>query len=131
MSIEKAVKARLDAHAGTSALVSDRNYPLERPSDSALPANTYELIGDVPFHAMGSDAAVREARVRIHSYGSTYPSAVETSEQVRQALSRFRGTSASVVIQDSLEDDMLERYDSEVGVGVFHRARDFRIFYEG
>lgn len=130
MSIEKAVKARLDAFAGVGALVSERNYPLERPDGTALPANTYQVISDFPFHAMSTDAAVREARVRVHSYAGSYGSAVELSEQVKQALSRYRGTSASVVVQDSMEDDMLESYAPEVGHGVFMRSRDFRIFYE-
>lgn len=130
MSVEKAIKARLDAHAGTSALVGTRNYPQERPQDSALPANVYQVISDLPYHAMSSDANVRQARVRVHSYAESYGGAVELSEQVRQALSRFRGTSASVVIQDALEDDMLENYAPEIGVGVFHRARDLRVFYE-
>ena len=130
MSIEQAVKARLDAHAGTAALVDDRNHPQERPQDGLLPANVYSVINDEPVHAMGADAAVRIARIRIHSYATSFGGAVELSEQVRLALSRFRGTSASVVIQDSLEDDMLEAYAPEAGVGVFHRARDFRVFYE-
>lgn len=130
MSVEQAVKARLDAHAGTAALVSDRNHPQERPQDGVLPANVYSIINDEPVHAMGADAGIRIARVRIHSYASSFGGAVELSEQVRLALSRFRGTSASIVIQDSLEDDMLEAYAPEAGVGVFHRARDFRVFYE-
>ena len=130
MSVEKAIKARLDAHAGTAALVVARNYPQERPQDSILPANVYQVISDLPYHAMSSDANVRQARIRVHSYADAYGGAVELSEQVRQALSRFRGTSASVVIQDALEDDMLENYAPEVGVGLFHRARDFRVFYE-
>ena len=130
MSVEKAVKARLNAHAGTAAIVGTRNHPLERPSGGALPANVYQVITDLPVHAMGVDAAVREARVRIFSYAGSYGAAVELSEQVRLGLSRFRGTSASVVIQDSLEIDMLETYAPEDGVGVFVRARDFRVFYE-
>ena len=130
MSIEAAIKARLDGFAGLRAEVKTRNYLETRPARMPLPATTLEIIGEQAVHAMGSDAGIKEVRIQVNSFADNASKCREVDEQVRQALSRYRGTSASVVVQDILELTMNTNFHAEVGSGVYQRARDFRVWYE-
>ena len=130
MSLETAIKARLDGYAGLSALVGSRNYAVTRPQGTALPATVSEVISDQAMHAMGSDAVVHGSRVEVSSFGETFGSCRAVDEQVRQALSRYRGTSGSTVIQDILEQTVNDIFHGEVNDGIYQRARAFLVFYE-
>lgn len=120
-----AVKARLTAHAGTSALVASRVYPLRLPQGPTYPAVRYQLIGAPRTHLMGDDPDASigvHARVQVDCYADTYAGAHELAEQVRLALSRWSGTSGGVAVEVVfLEDerDMDEptiKHESEEGV---------------
>lgn len=130
MSIESAVKARLDGFAGLRSYVGNRNFAIQYPQGTTLPATTLEIINERPVHAMGSDASVKEARMRVNTWATDFSTCRETDEQVRQALSRYRGTSGGTVVQDILEETVNDIFHPEVGEGVYQRARDFRAFYE-
>lgn len=130
MSIEEAVKARLDTFAGLKAHVKNRNFAITYPQKTPLPATTFEVLADRATHAMGSDAVVKEVRIRVNSWADDFTKCREVDEQVRLALSRYRGTSAGTVVQDVLEETVNDIYHPEVGTGRYQRARDFRAFYE-
>lgn len=130
MSLDSAIKARLDGYANLKALIGTRSWAVTMPADTPYPAVMWELITERAIHAMGSDANYREVRVQFNSYAKDHTTAAAVDEQVRAAMSRFRGTSGGTVIQDvfveSANDDLLP----EVTEGVYHRPRDFRIWYE-
>ncbi len=130
MSLESAIKARLDGFAGLRAYVKNRNYAIRYPQETKLPATTFELLSERAVHAMGSDANVKESRLRVNTFALEFSACREVDEQVRQALSRYRGTSAGTVVQDILEETVNDIFHPEVGSGVHQRARDFRVFYE-
>lgn len=130
MSLESAVKARLDGYAGLKAHVGTRNFAVTRPGNSDLPATVFEIITEIPVHAMGSDAAFKESRVQVSSFADSFSKVRQVDEQVRAALSRFRGTSGGTVVQDILEETLNDVYHPEVGDGLYQRARDFRVFWE-
>lgn len=130
MSLAAAIKSRLDGFAGLRAYVQNRNFAIRYPQGETLPATTFEQLSEFAVHAMSSDAAVKEARIRINSWAPDFSKCREVDEQVRQALSRFRGTSGTTVVQDILEITVNDIYHAEVGHGVHQRARDFRVFYE-
>jgi hypothetical protein len=130
VSIEDAVYARLTAVAGVTALIATRVYPVRVPQNPTYPLASYQKISDVPAHAMGSDAGVRTARVQVTAWGATYDDAKNVAIQVVAALSRFRGTSASVVVQDVFfENEVDLGFDAEALV---HQvADDFFVYYAG
>ena len=130
MSLETAIQARLDDFAGLAKYVKNRNYAIEYPQDTVLPATTFEVLSETPHHAMGSDAAVVESRIRVNSFATTFSRCREVDEQVRLALSRYRGTSGGTVVQDILVETVNDINHPEVRGGMHQRARDFRVFYE-
>lgn len=130
MSIEKAIKARLDGFAGLRAYVQTRNFAINYPSGTKWPLTVFELVHETAVHAMGSDAAVVESRIRVNSFADDFSECREVDEQVRLALSRFRGTAGGTVVQDILQDTVNDIFHPEVGTGIYQRARDFRTFHE-
>lgn len=130
MSIEAAIKTRLDTTEGMRAKVGKRTYAVRRPSGSPLPSVTFQVVSEQPVHAMGSDAGVKGIRIRVSSWSKDFTECREVDELVRSTLSRYRGTSASVVVQDILEETAADLFHGEADEGIFQRARDFRVFYE-
>lgn len=130
MSLETAIKARLDAVAGLKQYVSNRNYAVRLPDDYTLPATTFQVLSERPVLAMGSDPDLTEARVRVSAWANDFSTCRLVDEQIKAALNRFRGTSGSTVVNDILRETTVDIYHPEVGGGRYQRARDFRVFYE-
>lgn len=81
-----ALRARLIADAGVSALVGTRIFPMIRPQDSALPAVRYQVISDPrPEHLKGYDGA-RSSRVQYDCFAETYLGARALANAVIAAL---------------------------------------------
>lgn len=128
MNVDAAVYARLSGFAGLTAL-TNRIRPVTAPQGDAFPYVVYALVSDLPYPAMGVNARPHRARVQVSSFAKKFDDARAVDAQVRLALSRFRGTSGSVVVQDILEDTVQDLY-GDAGDGVFQRARDFIVYYE-
>lgn len=128
--IHDALYSRLSGFAGLTALVSTNIFPRQLPQNVAYPACTYFKVSGPRDSTMGSDSGIVHARFQVSSWGSTVTSAQDVAEQVRKALQRFRGTLASVVIQDIFienEDEMPP--DLVDGVLVFQIASDFMVHF--
>lgn len=130
--IDEAIFSRLSGFAGLTAKVSSRIYPVMLPQNPVYPAVTHFSIGGgETIHAMNSDPGVARAQWQVSAWGITVIDARDVMEQVRLALSRFRGTLNGTVIQDILADAPQERMPPELidGVLVFQFIRDFTIWY--
>ncbi len=130
MSLDSAIKARLDGSANLKALIGTRSWAVMMPPDTPYPCVMWELVTEAAIHAMGSDANYRQARVQFNSYALDHTTAAAVDEQIRAAMSRYRGTSGGTVIQDVLVESANDALLPEADEGVYHRPRDFRIFYE-
>lgn len=108
---ETALYSRASGHAGLSALVGTRIYPLHRPEKSTLPAVTFRRISTVRESAMGSDTNVVQVRYQLDAYASTVLEAKSVQDQIRAAFQRYRGTSAGVVVQDTFIEGQAADYD--------------------
>lgn len=107
-----AVRTRLTAHAGTAALISTRAYYAALPQNPTLPACTVQQISAPRISAMGADVDKVESRQQVRAIDSTRAGAKTLADQVRAALQRYSGTSASVVIHDCyLVDETDEGFD--------------------
>lgn len=112
---------RLLATAPVTALIDDRIYPASAPQGAVYPFVTYQRISTPRFRAMGQDATVAQTRIQVNIYARTenntaYALSKQVAAAVRAALSRWRGTFASTVIQDCYIDNEqdLEAPDTQV-----------------
>lgn len=131
MSLESAVRARLTGNAAVLARAKTRVYHLSAPDRAEFPLIVFNLISETSVHAMSVDAGYREARVQVSAFAKTATEARELSDGAYTALSRFRGTAGGTVIQDVLADTASDQFIPEAEEGVYHRTRDFRVFFEG
>jgi hypothetical protein len=122
-SLEAAIAARLKAVGGLTALVAQRIYPQALPDGATLPAVTYSRISTGHNSAMGSDAAAVRARVQVSCWGKKYGDAKDVQVEARKALQRFRGTSASTVIDDIFIEEERD-LPREPVTGIYHCVTD-------
>jgi hypothetical protein len=128
MTVEAAIKTRMEAHVGLAALVSDRIYPHHLPQQPAYPAVSYHIIGARPRdRAMGGDSGIAFKRVQVSCWGKSYGQAVQVAEQVRQALQRWSGTEAGTAVQDIYLENQNEFFEADLGI--YHHALDFEVVY--
>ena len=128
MSIEDAIVGRMTGYAGLAALVSSRIYAVQEPQNPTLPYIVFERVSSSKISLMSADTGVSEARFQFTCYGSTYTSARNVVEQVRQCWQRYSGTVSSVVIldteietdQDEFDPDTKEYY-SIMDIMITHR----------
>ena len=100
-----ALYARSQAVAGLTALIGTRFTPGKLDQNSTMPACAYQLAGVRVMHTGGEGSALRQARVHIWSFGTTYDSAKDTDAQVYAAFHDWQGTSGGVTVRHShLED---------------------------
>lgn len=124
------------ATAGLTALIGTRLTPNMIPQDSEYPAVCFsELPGSEAFGACGADTGFEYQQVDFKCYATTPDSAVAVARQIKVAYKRYRGTSASVVI-DSM--NLLEQHDmppetetGQDGDEVFYGRRlVFEVYYQ-
>ena len=132
-AIEDAIYTQLSGFAGLSALVGTRIHPGELPEDtnvgeSFLDSVVYFPISGERISAMGVDTGLVRERFQFDGWSRTYDGANAVREQLRLALQRWRGTVATVVIQDTFILSRHYRFDP---VAELHGAgHDAMINYE-
>lgn len=125
-SLEESLVAILSGHAGLTALISDRISPSPLPEGSTLPAITYQLISRVAQHTQDEEPGLFASRMQVDVWGATALSALETAQQVYDALERYKGTVNGVRIDAMLSDD--ERALVEPVTQSHRRVIDFMIW---
>lgn len=111
MAVEKAIIAALKAHAGLTALVSQRIYASNAPQNVIAPYVTLFRVSAERSSAMGADIDIVRARVQVNTWGTTYASVKDAGDQVRAALQRLSGVYAGITVLDVFvlnEQDMYE-----------------------
>lgn len=126
--LAEALVTRMADH-GLGGLVGSRFYNLKAPQSPTYPCVVFEEVTAVRRHAMGADAGVIEAPIRFTSYATTLLEARSVDAQVRACFQRYSGTSALVVIQDSIVDGSEPDYDHDVNV--FSVTTDITFWYVG
>ena len=126
-TIEDAIFTRASGFGGLAALVTNRVYPRRLPSGATLPAVTYGLIDDVEPQAMGVGVGVTTARFQITAWAETFDGARDVGVQIRAAFKRWRGTVATIEVQDSLPAGRAE--DNDPDAALFWRHQDYLVSY--
>ncbi len=97
-------------HAGLSALVSTRVYPVQFKQSDVTPAIRYTIISSDTPSAMGSDIGLTDYRYQFDIIGETYDEADETRIQLKLALVRWRASGVPQASYLLTESDL---FDSE------------------
>lgn len=118
-----AVKARLQAHAGVTALISGRVFFNHLPDRKTLPAATVSLVSSPRIPLFGGDADKVRSRIEVECWATTQAGAKALAAQSILALQRWAGTIADTVIHDVFVDD--ERDGYEHGAGLWSQTQDF------
>jgi len=126
--IEDAIFTRLTTHAGLSALIGTRAYPLQAPQNAATPFLVYQRVSAQRISAMGNDTGLARGRFQVSCFASTYSSAKDVAAQARAALQRWRGTVNGTTIQDTYFENDVDVYNP--GTLIYHVAIDVEIIYE-
>jgi hypothetical protein len=108
MTLEEALRDYLIDHAGITALVGTRVYPLLVAQSTAMPAISYQRISTDPTQHRGGTAHER-VRIQIDGWAATYGGAIALREEIRAAMATFTRSA-----------------DPRVDVALLQDARDLR-----
>lgn len=125
--VEQAIYSILTNDATVAALTSTRVRPAQLLQDETMPAIRYERVSATRTHAMNSDPGLVAARFQVDNFAASYSGARALANATRGALSRYRGTAASVTIQATYLDN--EQGGFEVGVEQYVITQDYMIHY--
>jgi hypothetical protein len=136
--MEEAIRARLLATAGVTALVSQRVYCGSRSQGGTLPDIIINRVSGAPVYTDDGASGLASARLDIDCWGMTYASAKGVARAVIAALSIFTANSSptetigGTVFQNILLD--AERDFREGGGNVpeylFRTNLDFIIWFQ-
>lgn len=111
--IEEALVNILTNDVGVSALIGTRCYPYLAPQDQGLPAIAYQKISGSPFYAHDGEAGLSQARIMISNVDDDYAGAKALARAVRDALSAYQGTAATVYVDGGLLKLEVDGYGAE------------------
>lgn len=126
--IEAAVYSIGTAHAGLSALVGTRIYPVAEEREHDLPRLVYDKDGSEPVETVWKSSGWARTTFRFRYYAATALAAKQGIEQVRAAYARYHGTVAGHAIddvralepaEDEYDPDLAQHY-AEVDLEFFH-----------
>lgn len=119
----------LEAHAGLSALVSARIYPLLLPQKATLPAIAYQLISRTAVDTRKESAGLVIARWQFAVNGRTYAATVAVMTQLKLALESFTNSSPRVddLFLDTERDDTEPEFDEN---NYYRRMIDILVWHE-
>ena len=127
MTIEQDLFSRLTAHAGLSALLSTRLYPLLAPQDATLPYATYQRISSPVLHTFARGAPATQARFQFDVYAASALSAQQVATQLRTALIAMTGD--TVTVHEVLIASSHSDYERETAL--FRESVDALVIYGG
>lgn len=128
MAVDADLYARSQAHAGLSALIGTRFFPVTAPQGVALPYCVFTQLGDDPTHAMSDDTGLVSARYEIACYAGDYDAARSVGAQVRDAFSRYSGTPSALKIEAIFLEDVDTGFDPEPGR--YFQDLTFTVWYQ-
>jgi len=105
VSVAKAMRARLIATDGVTALVGQRIYPGKAPQDATIPYLVYQRISTTRFSTFSGASLIPESRMQIDIIASSQANAESIASAVRTSLDGYTGTSAGVVVLSSTVED--------------------------
>lgn len=91
---------------------------------------TCSPVSDTRPSGGAADLGIVRVRVQFNSFAATETACLALDAQVYAAFIRYRGTSASLVIQDVFPEEAVEPFFDPTAK-IWKRPRDFMVWYEG
>ncbi|AHE52636.1 tail completion protein gp17 [Sphingomonas sanxanigenens] len=129
--MEEALRDRLLANPGLSALVGDRIWWVERPQSSALPALTLQLISPGRTYTHDGPAGFYGPRVQCDSWGGSYGSARLVSRALLAAIepaTTVGGVEFKAAFLDSERDMPVSEMPDRTTI--FRVSQDFFVWWK-
>lgn len=117
-TIEEAMVARMNAHAGLTALVGTRTYPLRVPQDATMPAIAYQKISSPKTQSHSGGSHLAQSRIQLTIEADSYESVKATADQVRACWEGYKGTVGGVRIDAALVQDDRDGWSEQHGAPV-------------
>lgn len=108
--LEQNIPSVLSAQASIASLAADRIYPIVLPTDSTLPAMTYQIVGSSNKQTM-STHGMQRVRLQIDCWGDTYGDAVTLRDAVATSLDGYQDANVQFLLlskSDFFERDALQ-----------------------
>lgn len=127
MALGQAIYEIIRANATALASFGTRIYPMTIPDEPALPAIVYQLDGIEPTFTQTQTEQWDTCSVTLTVYADTYTLCETYADQLRTAISRYRGSAGSETVKEtnfiSMSDgDILAIGQSEAAttsIGIF------------
>lgn len=84
--IEKAIFDTLRNHAGLSAIIGQRIFPVVLPQNGTFPAITYQISGTDPENDLDGYTGLNNLRVQLVCWAESYLEATNVSKQAALAM---------------------------------------------
>lgn len=104
-TIEKAIRAKLVAHSGLSALIGSRVYPGYIPQGTVKPAVYYDKDEVRKIPVCDENSNYREGSFTITAVADSYTSAESVSAQIESALEQWTQDTPIVVNETITNND--------------------------
>lgn len=124
---EEGLKEYLDNHAGLSAEVDSRVYPMLLPQNRELPAVTYQRISTPRLHEFEA-SFFPHPRFQFDCWAESFPRAKAVAEQVRLALDLYSGAMGDYTVEVAIVEDERDTYEPEAKI--WHSMVEAVIWYE-
>jgi hypothetical protein len=123
MTITAALYQYLAAHAGLTALVGTRIFPVQAEQGTTFPCLVLSQIGEDRQHAHDGFTGFTVSQVQISVYAGSYEAAVAVAVQVTAAMEAWEGaTGIQAVFPRGQRDDLAPERDD-----VYHIPMEFEV----
>lgn len=113
MSIATLLYNRITGHAGTSALIGTRCYPVLLPQRVSYPAVSYQRISNTETRGSSN---IRETRYQVDCWAQTYAGTDALGIQVKSALEEYTTLSGGFDIKMARVSNELDDYDDQTDI---------------
>jgi len=120
MTINTDIFTSLTNHAGLSALVSSRLYPIKLPQKPTYPLIKYQRVTNEHINSLTGSSGLNKSRYQFDIYSETHSAAGDIADQL--ALAMASGSYQSILLStaDLDFDDNAEKYRITIDYSVWH-----------
>lgn len=123
-----ALRARLIADAGVSALIGTRVYWMIPPQGSALPAIRLQAPSNLSERHLKGDAGVRSVRLQIDSFALSFGASLQLAEVARSALLLPATVGGMAMVTSEAEAPTPERGEDTPEGHIYWTRVDLRVW---
>ena len=126
MTVEADLYTRLTTHAGLSALLGTRVYPVHVDQAAARPFMRYQRISRVGVRSINGPSGLVDARFQFDVWADDFDGARAVAVQLRAALDGYTGGG----IDDAICETELDLYDADTDPQLYRVTTDYIITHQ-